>query len=238
MALPTTFNNLPLWQHPYSRWGGEVRRGFILDDTRKLKLYFQYNPDALHVSYTSSDQELSNLDRAADSGNYIASGMGFGFKLFFDRRMDYYEIDSTGGRRAPLGTFQDVDVLQRMMGVTQTDKGPTSIPVQNAVLFCFGGDENGQVGTLSFQAYIQNLEVEYTFFSPEMVPLVAGVSISAVIRPRLITTPPTPTVPPAPVTPGPGPVPGQPMVPLAPPPPPPPRNFTDPLVSDPLLRMP
>lgn len=188
--------------------GVPTKRGYMrqMDDNLSKKgnprylVRFQYNPNAIGVSYTMNEDinnPLYEVDEVVTMTKYKFRGsMGLSFELDFDRSFDL--MTEPGNK---LGVLEDIYALEKINRVHEY--GYLSM---TAIQFFFGQGAAStfvQDRNLSFQqgftfvGYITSLSVNYLRFSTNMVPMTARVSISAaqlISDPELIGRKPPPTI--------------------------------------------
>lgn len=182
--------------------GNPLTRGRIITDASILTnnavqtymLNFLYNPDSIQLSYSVALGDTTPLQPSfrnpGDTFNLPIPLQNFlTFGLLFDRT---YEVAYNTGV-APHGVYDDVAALYNIVGINQeiadvpqnklddsgkpTASGTTNVtgPMQmNTCFFYFGGQKS-----LSYYGMIQSLQITYTHWSIEMVPVRCAITVNA-----------------------------------------------------------
>jgi hypothetical protein len=158
---------------------------------RPYRVRFLYNPESLSVSYGSSSDVLPagvQSDEANAAQALIANMQRITFALFFDRTYEVNSMNSSGSQNVPepyrsalnSGVYADIAALERVVGIMDGQGPVLKMPTR----LYFGPRFQGPVGRnapspkpLSFFGAVESIDVTYSLFSKDMVPIRAQVNV-------------------------------------------------------------
>lgn len=147
---------------------------------------FLYNPPVVNVSYGIDMGALSAGQLTAEqlTADPVYAGMtSVGFSLLFDRTYEMMGPTHTAGDLRQVGVYRDIAALENVVGVRDGLIDGEEVMLGNMkavpvyILFGGGGTGRGSVPGLAFAGVIQSLNVTYTLFSQNMIPMRATVEV-------------------------------------------------------------
>jgi hypothetical protein len=146
--------------------------------------FFMVNPNAISQSYTFNNDVAPPSTLSSDLAAITSLAMmnqSVSFELIFNRMFEVWQGDFGGP--SEIGVRWDVRALERLAGLYDTHAGESRsgiskwgpgnhAPIGQPVQVVFGGENSFQ-----FQGLIQGLDVNYTRFDGNMVPIEATVNV-------------------------------------------------------------
>jgi hypothetical protein len=161
--------------------GNELRTGL------RLGLRFFFNPSVLNFSYNLRNDLYTPGQQTAEEQDvrFLPDTRAFALELLFDRTYEVYrgmvENSPAGVGAGPralkeVGVLEDIRQLERMIGINEEGLPLVGVPL----IFYPSGKGSNEAYTGAFseiRCYIQSMNVAYTMFSHNMVPVRAAVDI-------------------------------------------------------------
>lgn len=166
----------------------------------KVKVNFLYNPSTINESRSldMNNPVLPDYQRVpGDTSNYIGPlNTSVGFSLLFDRTYELWDSKYQGTDVGTFGVQVDTNAFYALLGINQKQnvkgvRGAKSynLVVQGPMLFSpcdlyFG---YGSPGGLHYYGYVSSLNITYTHFSQQMVPMRCAMDIGFTVYPTNTT---------------------------------------------------
>lgn len=188
--------------------GGILRRGFLVagagvingyTSNIQYKVNFLYNPSTIEETRTL-DLNNNTLPAYArnpdDPGSYVSAlNTSVYFSLLFDRTFELWDSSYANTQAGTYGVRADVEAFYNLLGINQPATTTATIPQNPSIVgpansnaitvqgymqyvpsMLYFGDS--VQGTLSYFGYVTEIDVTYTHFTSEMVPMRCAIDVT------------------------------------------------------------